>query len=186
MVIDVVAHQGEEVIQLRDGRESHVSHAVVHGYRDLGGDLPHQGLGLLGADGVETAHGDQGHIQAGEGFSLLWGERTADVSEMGQTETAGFQDVNGVGPPEGSALGVMEGVDGGDAEGVLAAAAGPDHMGGVVVIVLVGAQDQVGVQVQGGEAGDVVILVGVKDHSEVLAGQGEAGVAVPSAVPVVP
>jgi hypothetical protein len=49
-----------------------------------------------------------------------------------------------------------------------------------VVVVEVGAQDQVSGHVQGPKTPDVVVLEGVEDHSEVLVFQFKAGVAQPA------
>ena len=153
----------------------------MHGDDHLGLNLIHEGLGLRGADGVKAPHGDHGHVQPGQVRQLGGGELAADVPQVGHPQLARLEHMDGVGTPQGAPLGVVEGLNGGDGEGIFVALQGTDHVGGVVVVVLgVGAQHQVGGHIQRAEAGDVVILIGVKHHGEALAGQFKAGVAVPA------
>ena len=93
---------------------------------------------------------------------------------------ATLKQVDDVFPSQGPLLRVVEGLDAGDPEGVFMAFQGPDHMGGTVVVVEVGAQHQVGGHIQSPEAPDVVVLEGVEDHREVLVFQFKAGMAQPA------
>ena len=65
-------------------------------------------------------------------------------------------------------------------KGLVPACAELHHVGGAVVAVSVGAEHQVGLQVQRGKARDIVVLIGIEDHGKAPAGEGEAGVTVPT------
>ena len=124
---------GQEGLQTGDLGETVRANAVMHRHQGAAAQHLRHLRGAVTVYGEEAAHGNEKHITFADFGDLLRGELVSQVTQMSHRDTAGFDDMDGVGASQRTAIIVVERGHCADGEGTLPFG---KHCNGLDVVVV--------------------------------------------------